>query len=91
MSKPPSVFWCKPKITTLKFIKLLTLAFIVKPNSQWRNWHLPSEIITLDIIYNPDGCILEFSTYIPLQIFMMTAHGIIFIAEIGNKEQAIFL
>lgn len=90
MSKPPSVFWCKPRITTPKFIKLLTRAFIVKPNNQWKNWPLPSEIITLDIIYNPDGCISEFSMYIPLQIFMMTAHGIILVARIGNKERAIF-
>lgn len=90
MSKPPSVFWCKPRITTPKFIKLLTLAFIVKPNSQWKNWHLPSEIITLDIIYNPDGYILEFSTYIPLQILVMTAHGIIPVVQIENKDWAIF-
>lgn len=55
-----------------------------------KNWHLPPEITTLNIIYNPDGCILEFSTYIPLQIFVMTAHGIIPVVEIGNKDWAIF-
>lgn len=54
-----------------------------------KNWHLPPEIITLNIIYNPDGCILEFSMYIPLQIFAMTAHGIIPVVQIGNKDWAV--
>lgn len=71
-------------------MKWLTLAFIVKPNSQWNNWHLPFEIITGDIIYNHNSSISEFSVYIPLQVFAMTALGIIPVIQIGNKDWAIF-
>lgn len=81
------VFWCKPRITTPKFIKLLTLALIVKPNSQWSNWHLPTEIITGDIIYKRNSSVSEFSMCIPLQMFVMTAHGIIPVTQTDRKQR----
>lgn len=70
-------------------MKLLTLAFTVKPNSQRNNWHLVSEIITCDIIYNHNNIISELSECIPSQVFVMTAHEY-YSCDTDGKQRAIF-
>lgn len=90
MSKPRSVFWCKPRITTVKFMKLLTLALTVKPNSQWNNWHRVSEITT-EIFYITITTAFQNSLCIYLCKYLWWQHmSIIPVTQIGNKDGAIF-